>query len=73
MHTVSAPPGEFKYEVGTKSVVEILKKQQHIEVYCLSSLVQESLVNITPMHTVSTPQGEFKYEVGTKSVVGNLI
>ena len=64
MHTVSTPPGEYKYEVGTKSVVGIL-----IIVY----LGQESLVNITPMHTVSTPRGEYKYEVGTKSVVGILI
>ena len=79
MHTVSTPPGEYKYEVGTKSVVGILingryrPKTTTFLCYCLSSLAQESLVNITPMHTVSTPPGEYKYEVGTKSVVGILI
>ena len=29
MHTVSAPPGEFKHEVGTKSVVGILINGQY--------------------------------------------
>ena len=39
MHTVSTPPGEYKYEVGTKSVCEgfwltagTVQKQQHIDV-----------------------------------------
>ena len=37
MHTVSTPPEEYKYEVGTKSVVGILfrantvQKQQYID------------------------------------------
>ena len=41
--------------------------------YRLSSLAQESSVNIRPTHTVSTPPEEYKYEVGTKSVIGILI
>ena len=79
MHTVSTPPGEYKYEVGTKSVVGNLINERYRPKtttywrYRLSSLAQESLVNITPMHTVNAPLGEYKYKVGTKSVVGNLI
>ena len=79
MHTVSTPPGEYKCKIGTKSVVGILilgrycPKTTKYWRYCLSSLAQESSVNIRPMHTVSTPPGKYKYEVGTKSVVGILI